>query len=89
MTGPEINKLRQSLNLSQAQFAQLFGLHPITVMRWEKGTAMPTDYQQVLLERFKKTAEEKEVRDTVGKILIGAGIIAALLLLLNSSSKGK
>ena len=85
MSPAEIKTLRKRLNLSQAQFAQLFGIHSITIIRWESGDAVPTDYQNVLMERFEKTAENKEVRETIGKVLIGTGIVAALLLLLGTA----
>ncbi len=85
MSPVEIKTLRKKLNLSQAQFAQLFGVHSITIIRWESGDAFPTDYQKVLMESFEKSAETQEVRDTIGKVLIGAGIVAALLLLLGTA----
>jgi len=85
MSSTEIKSLRKRLNLTQEQFAQLFGLHSITVIRWENGDAEPSDYQKALMDTFEKSAEVKEVRETIGKVLIGAGIIAALLLLLGKA----
>ena len=85
MSSAEIKNLRKRLNLSQAQFAQLFGVHSITVIRWESEDATPTDYQKALMESFEKAAGKKEVRETIGKVLIGAGIAAALFFLLGKA----
>ncbi len=83
----DVSKLRSKLGLSQAQFGNLFGVHPMTVSKWERGILRPTDYQSALMQEFEKASKEKEVRDTIGSVLIGAGIAAALLLLLKNSQK--
>jgi DNA-binding transcriptional regulator YiaG len=79
-----IAQLRTDLGLSQVQFAQLFGTHFMTVSRWERGVLVPNDYQQALLDQFRQTADQKKVkeREELGKILVGAGVIAALIWLL-------
>jgi len=83
----ESSELRKVLNLSQAQFGNLFGVHAMTVSKWERGVLTPTDYQKALMAEFIKASKEKEVRETVGTVLIGAGIAAALLLLLKYAKK--
>lgn len=83
----DIFKLRGRLDLSQAQFGNLFGVHPMTVSKWERGLLKPTPYQIALMTEFGKSARSKEVRDTIGSVLIGAGIAAALFLLLKHSQK--
>lgn len=88
MLKPEgIHKIRRNLNLTQAQFGQLFGIHPMTVSKWERGELVPNDYQASLMTEFDKAAKDKKVRDTLVSVLIGAGIVAALLLLLQSARK--
>jgi DNA-binding transcriptional regulator YiaG len=84
MNPHEIAQLRTDLGLSQVQFAQLFGMHFMTVSKWEKGVLTPNDYQQALLDQFRKTADQKkaQMKEQLGKLLIGAGVIAALVLLL-------
>jgi hypothetical protein len=57
----------------------------MTVSKWEREILHPTEYQLALMKEFEIAAEEKEVRDTIGAILIGAGIAAALFLLLKYS----
>jgi len=82
MDGASIQQLRQKLNLNQVQFAQLLGVHPITVSKWERGEADPTPYQTVLMQHFKKAATDKETREAVGHLLVGMGVGVALALLL-------
>jgi putative transcriptional regulator len=38
--------------LTQADFARLFGIHAMTVSKWERGVAEPTPYQTALLQRM-------------------------------------
>lgn len=78
-------RLREKLGLSQAQFANLFGIHPMTVSKWERDLLRPTDYQLALMMEFEKAAKRKEVTDAIGAVLVGAGIAAALLLLLKNA----
>ena len=82
-----ISTLRTKLGLSQAQFGNLFGVHPMTVSKWERGLLVPTAYQIALITEFERAAKHKEVRDTLAVVLVGAGIAAALLLLLKNSQK--
>lgn len=87
MNAGEISILRRKLNLTQPEFGQLFGVHPMTVSKWERGLLPPNSYQQALMEEFEKSAKQKEVTATLGKVLVGAGIAAALYLLLKNSQK--
>ena len=89
MKKEEIADLRKKLGLTQAQFGQLFGAHPITITRWESGEYEPNAHQTMLLENFKKSAQDKEVQKTLVAILVGVGVAAALLLLLKAALKGK
>lgn len=83
MLANEIANLRQNMGLSQTQFAQLFGIHPITVIRWEKGTAIPTDYQKGLMESFKTANDKPEAKEvSLGAMIVTAGAIAVLAFLL-------
>ena len=89
-TPQQIGALRALLGLSQIQFAQLFGVHFMTVSKWERGVVAPSPYQSALMDQFAKTAEIKreQVKDEVGKLLLGAGVVAALVWLLSGASKG-
>jgi hypothetical protein len=66
------------------QFAQLFGTHFMTISKWERGLLAPNDYQQALLDKFRQTADQQkaQMKEKLGKLLVGAGVIAALILLL-------
>jgi putative transcriptional regulator len=81
----EIAQLRRDLQLSQIAFAQLFGVHFMTVSKWERGESEPSSYQVALMEAFRRTADAKqaEAGEQVKKLLVGAGVIAALLFLLS------
>lgn len=92
MRPEDIAKLRKRLGLAQPQFAQLLGVHAITVSRWERGDqrVSPSPYQVALMAEFEKAAASKEaaqIKEALGNLLIGAGIAAALLLLLEAAKK--
>lgn len=80
----QIISIRRSLGLSQVEFGQLFGAHSMTVSKWERGVLKPTAYQTALMRQFQTTAEaQKEVaQEQVKNLLIGAGVVAALVWLL-------
>lgn len=78
----DIRKLRSRLGLNQVEFAQLSGVHPITVSKWERREAAPTAYQNALFEQFSKASDDREVRTTLKHVLIAAGVMIALALLL-------
>lgn len=82
MTASEIKSVRDLLKLSQVQFAQLLGVHPITVSKWEREEATPTPYQAALLKHFKDGAQDKEVQNSILTLLIGMGVGVALAFLL-------
>lgn len=87
MTNEYIIGVRKELGLSQAQFGQLFDVHPMTVSKWERGILNPSPYQQTLMDEFAKAAakDSKEVKNELVKLLIGAGVIAALYFLLTKA----
>ncbi|HKB60166.1 MAG TPA: helix-turn-helix domain-containing protein [Gallionellaceae bacterium] len=86
MTPSEIAVLRKSLGLTQADFAQLFDAHVMTISKWERGVAVPSAYQVSLMEHFKQKAEQQaeQAKTEVKNLLIGAGVIAALVWLLSN-----
>ena len=85
MIGLEIKKLREALGLTQAQLAQLIGVHHLTVWKWENGQSVPTPHQQMLLSTFGKAQQqEPEIGDQVAQLLVGAGVGVALYYLLKA-----
>ena len=83
----DVYRVRSNLGLSQLQFAQLLGVHPITVSKWERGVTGPTPYQEAFIKSFRRAAQDKTAREAVGTMLVGAGIVAAILLLLNAAER--
>lgn len=81
----EISSLRRSLGLSQVEFGQLFDAHSMTVSKWERGVLRPTAYQIALMRQFRATADAKkdQAREQVKNLLVGAGVVAALVWLLS------
>lgn len=85
MDSNEIVELRRRLGLTQAEFGQLFGAHGMTVSKWERGVLMPTSYQAALMDQFDRTAQQRaDPSEQVKKLLVGAGVVAALVWLLGS-----
>jgi len=87
MQGIEIKSTRESLGLTQVQFAQLLGVHPITVSKWERNVSPPTPYQEALFQQFQFASKNKEITATLGGVLVGMGVIVALALLLKHLNK--
>ncbi len=81
--------MREELSLNQVEFAQLAGVHPITVSKWERNEAAPSAYQNALFEQFRKGARDRKVRETLKDILVAAGVITAVALLLSHLMKKK
>ncbi len=87
LSGSQIKRTREDLGLSQLQFAQLFGIHWITVSKWEREVLTPNAYQQALIQNFRKASRSKEVQDDLLNKLITAGAIVALAYLLTKALK--
>jgi putative transcriptional regulator len=89
MNASDIRKTRHRLGLNQVEFAQLTGVHPITVSKWERRESVPTPYQTALFQQFREAARDRTVRETLRNILIGMGVALALALLLKHLMKLK
>lgn len=87
MDSSQIRKIRKGLGLTQAELAQLLGVHSITVSKWELGAATPNSYQIGLLTEFSKAVQKDHISDALKTTLITAGVIAALYLLLKAANK--
>ena len=86
MTASEVYSVRSKLGLSQVQLAQLLGVHPLTVSKWERGLLAPTPHQSALLQSFKKASQSKQqVGDEVSNLLLTAGVAMALFALLSAA----
>jgi len=87
VTPKEIFEVRARLQLTQEQFAQLLGVHGLTVSKWERGVLQPTPYQVALMHSFTKASERQPSIGgaALAGILIGAGVAAALFMLLKAA----
>ena len=88
MTGQQITKIRKALRLSQTEFGLLLNAHFVTVSRWEKETLEPNAYQQAMLNEFEAAIKKKQFDKLIKNTLIGAGVAAALFLLLRAAKSG-
>jgi transcriptional regulator with XRE-family HTH domain len=90
MSSIEIQQLREDLGLTQSQFGQLLGIHPMTVSKWERANdpSEPNDYQVAMMEKFKEgTAKEVGIGAVVAAALVGLGVVTAVYLLLKAAMK--
>jgi DNA-binding XRE family transcriptional regulator len=86
MTPKEITALRGELELSQNQFGQLFGVHPMTVSRWERATLQPSLFQRALMRDYAQAAARDPISaKKVGSMLIEQGIASAIFFLLQTA----
>ena len=87
MKSEQITTLRKSLGLTQTDFARLFDAHVMTISKWERGVAAPSPYQISLMQHFQQAANsrEKEIKSELSNLIVGAGIVAALIFLLSKS----
>lgn len=82
----EIASVRDNLNLSQVQFGQLLGVHPLTVSKWERGRLRPAPHQQALILSFRRAREkQRNVGETAAGLLVTAGVALALFVLLDAA----
>ena len=78
--------MRESLGLTQADFASLLGVHSMTVSKWERGVTEPTPYQQALINEFALSVflhKKKEISFCFGDWFPVPGPLALLHYLLH------
>lgn len=86
MTAAEVSEIRNKLGLSQVQLAQLLGVHPLTISKWERGVSDPTPHQSALLQSFGKAGQSKQqIGNEVSNLLVTAGVAVALWALLSAA----
>jgi putative transcriptional regulator len=82
MNRQSLRNLRKQLRLSQAEFGQLVGAHPMTVSKWERGVLQPSAYQVALFERFHIASVGDTSSLAVKRLLASGGAPAAIAWLL-------
>jgi transcriptional regulator with XRE-family HTH domain len=77
------------LGLSQVEFGRLFDVHFMTVSKWERDVLSPSPYQIALMQQFDRALKEKraKVQEELKHLLVGAGVIAALVFLLTPTNR--
>ena len=81
--------LRDNLRLTQIEFASLFGVHYMTVSKWERGDLSPSNYQKSLMRYYLKASKKREVQLTTGLKLIVEGVPETILFLLTNAKEMK
>lgn len=86
----DIAAIRKDLNLSQHQFALLFGVHHMTASKWERGELKPSGYQLALMTEFEKAGKnDPHLKNLLPNMLVGSGVTNALFTLLHRARMRK
>lgn len=85
-----IRQIREHLHLTQVQLAQLLGVHPLTVSKWERGELQPSNHEQALLLSFRQASQaRKDIGKEVQTLLVTAGVALAIYVLLRAAFSKK
>ena len=88
MTSEEVKKIRGNLKMTQQHLAQILGVHPITVSKWERGRISVPHYHGTLLTSFKEAHQKfPNIGPAVVEALMSGGISSALYCLLSTAYK--
>lgn len=60
MAKDEIKSIRESLGLSQSEFAKSLGVNQPAVSHWENGLRHPSGPAAILIGQLKKTVKRKK-----------------------------
>lgn len=82
----DVAGVRAELGITQVQLAQLLGVHPLTVSKWEREVLKPSPHAHSLLSTFRKAARaNKRIGREVGILLARDGVPMALHALLRTA----
>jgi len=82
----QIIEIRRKLDFTQVQLAQLLGVHPLTVSKWERGELKPTAHQHAMMESFRAASTKQEnIGEAVAGLLMTAGVAFAIFALLDAA----
>ena len=72
------------------QFAQLLGVHPLTVTKWERGILVPPPHEAAMIRSFGRAAHHQDdVGQQVVDLLLTAGVAFAVYKLLEAAFGGE
>lgn len=60
MSAHEIKTVRESLGMTQTEFADALGVQQTAVSHWENGARRPSGSAEILIEMLKKQARPKK-----------------------------
>lgn len=92
MLPDDIRELRQRLGWSLAEFGRHFGVTPQAVLKWERGTARPSDFVLATMIQLNRRLDEisenrkQEFIEKLRNALLTGGILALLAFLFNKNS---
>ena len=82
----EWKECREALGVSQSLFAQLMGVHPLTVSRWERGKTNPRPLPMVLMRQCKYAARNRaDIGERVKDSVASDGVPFALYEILKAA----
>lgn len=82
-----IRTVRKSFGFTQPEFSSLFGVHRMTVYKWERGTIIPSAFQNDLLRMFHAARSSDDVRTKLASILRERGRMTTLLVVLAAAQR--
>lgn len=80
-----VRTLRDSLDVTQGELARMVGVHPMTVSKWERGTAQPSPYnvQQICMLHLGAPLLTPDERRVVKRLLaLGSGVGALAIVVM-------
>jgi DNA-binding XRE family transcriptional regulator len=88
MDPSEVRSIRERLDVTQFEFAQLLDVSRNTVVNWERGRSTPSPLKKDLIRQIDKQARQNNSDEFVRKLmaLAAGGAFGALLGKLFSSS---
>ncbi len=73
---------------TQHEFALLFGVHHMTVSKWEQGTLSPSGYQLALMTEFQQAVDnDPPIPGLLSAMLTGSSIAKVLYSLLGRAQR--
>lgn len=77
------------MGLTQAHFADLLGVHALTVSKWERGKLTPSPRQRAMMKCFGLALRnDRQIGDRATQILLESGAVEALFLIMKSAFEG-
>jgi DNA-binding transcriptional regulator YiaG len=87
MKKEKIKKQRRLLDLNQNEYAHLFGVHSMTVSKWERGIASPSSLQTAMMSEIFLAIRNRMDVSTIKDRLVRYGPIYVLNHILYYSLK--